>query len=192
MTTITISRNQLLASICTAAKKDLRDYLIGVQILATETDTRLVSTDGSILSVQRLITGNVLDTGPVELIIPIETCEKIKSRKDERPIELTIKDGQWYLDDVGTMHFFTPIDGKFPDFKRVIPVKFSGEAGQFQIALLSRFEKAAKILGATCKSIRHNGRDAALVSIGRDHEYLGVIMPVRVTAPELTAPTWYL
>jgi DNA polymerase-3 subunit beta len=197
MTTITICRNQLLASICTASKKDLRFYLMGVQVLATETDTRLVSTDGNILSVQRLITRNVLDTGPVELIIPIETCEKIKSHKGDLPVELTLKDGQWCLVDYGTMHFFTPIDRKFPDFKRVIPVKCSGEVGQFQIALLSRFEKAAKILGAKCKSIpvvsiSHNGRDAALVSIGRDHEYLGVIMPVKVPAPELTAHTWYL
>ena len=61
--TITLSSDKLLAALLFAGDNDVRYYLNGVQVEATESQTRLHSTDGHTGSVQRSLVSNVLAHG---------------------------------------------------------------------------------------------------------------------------------
>lgn len=191
---ITIMRDQLIAALCTAAKAHKHACLNAVYVEATNMETRLSSTDGTVLSCQRAdAKGDNEVEGVVRLLVPRAVLEGVKNHKVLRTVEINNDGGQWALVDYTMRIGFEPIDGSFPDVRRVIPANPSGEAAQFSPALIAQFAKAALALGATCEKvpfvmIRHNGAGSALVSIGRDAEYTGVLMPLRVR-PDLTPPT---
>ena len=192
---ITIMRDQLIAALCTAGKTDVRFYLNGVYLEATNTETRLISTNGAVLSLQRAdAKGENEVVGVIRMTIPRSAIEKVKNHKILRTIEINDDGGKWGVVDFATRTNFEPVDGSFPDYRRIIPLAPSGEAGQFDPELIALFAKAATALGATVKSkpivaIKHNGTGGALVSLGRDTEYIGVIYPFRVQPPA-TPPAW--
>jgi hypothetical protein len=76
---------------------------------------------------------------------------------------------------------FTPLDGKYPDYTKVIPTETSGEVAQFDVDLLSLFAQVNKGLGSKYPGrikIEHNGERGALVHLW-DAALTGVIMPFR-------------
>lgn len=193
---ITIMRDQLIAALCTAGKDDIRYYLNGVFVEASNMETRLTSTNGHIVSTQRADAKdeNEVD-GVVQMIIPRAALEKIKNHKVLRTVELNDEGGAWGIVDFDARTEFVPVDGKYPEYRRVIPATFSGEAAQFNPNYIALFAKAAKALGAMNGdaprlAISHNGRTGnALVSIGRDDEYIGVIAPCKME-PTACRPEW--
>jgi len=111
-----IKTSTLKASIHCAANKDTRYYLNGVLVKATGTRLTVVSTNGHALSAFN----DELDdqvTEPIEIIIPIDTIKS--AAKDKKPVVslLKLSDGRWSLGD----SIFIPIDGRYPDYNRVIP-----------------------------------------------------------------------
>lgn len=203
---VTIQRDQLMAALCTAAKSDIRYYLNGVYLEASSLETRLTSTDGQVISLQRAdAEGDNEVEGVLRMILPRDFCERVKKNKHLPVVWIDNDKGEWALTDCSTRISFTPIDGKFPDCRRVIPRQTSGAAARLNPSLITPFIKAALILGAGKKDqpdvrIAHNGTDCALVTLGRS-DYLGVLAPLReldsttpVTAPfawalaELAAP----
>lgn len=192
---ITIMRDQLIAALCTAAKGDIRFYLNGVYIEASNMETRLVSTTGALVAVQRADAKdeNEVD-GVLKMIIPRTAVEKIKSHKTLRTVELNDEGGKWGIVDCATRTTFDPVDGVFPDYRRAIPDKATGKAARFNPEFIAMFAKASKALGTSQKGspvvkITPNGDDAALVSVGRDDEYFGVLMPMRDELTD-TTPVW--
>ena len=77
-TTIFVSRKQLIASSFTMSDKDIRTYLNGVLVEATKTETRLVSTDGSVMSIQKYIADNEGIENLICIIIPNDIVLRIK------------------------------------------------------------------------------------------------------------------
>ena len=79
---------------------------------------------------------------------------------------------------------FTPIEGRFPDYARVVPKeKANGIAGNFNIDYMAQFQKVARMLGKKGDSavFYHNGeREAAKVTLTSDTNFLGVLMPLRI------------
>lgn len=79
-----------------------------------------------------------------------------------------------------------PIDGAFPDWRRVIPdaAAMDGAAAQYQGEYLADFDKAAALLrgdrGGQCR-VYHDGQNPALVSFGVRGNYTGG--PIRVPVP---------
>jgi DNA polymerase III subunit beta len=199
---VTIQRDQLMAALCTAAKSDIRYYLNGVYLEATNMETRLTSTDGHTISLQRADAKdeNEVD-GVLRMILPRDLCERVKKNKMLPVVWIDNDDdsNEWMLTDIGTRISFKPVEGKFPDYRRIIPSQTSGEAARFNPLLIGQFVKAAVILGAGKKDypdvrIAHNGTDSALVSIGRS-DYLGVLAPLRVldsNAPITSPHDWAL
>lgn len=59
-------------------------------------------------------------------------------------------------------------------------------------ALFAAFSKAAKLAGHKrgLVTIGYNGTAAALVSIGKDDCYMGVLMSMRAPEPKWTCPKW--
>jgi DNA polymerase-3 subunit beta len=189
---VQISTKHLKAAACCAGAKDVRYYLNGVFAEVRTSEVRLVATNGSILAVLRDV--NLVGENPVfpDVIIPNETVKKALTPKSET-LTLTYDPDskKWTLGDIG----FTPIDGKFPEYRRAVPVSSSGEVAQFDPDLCIVFAKIAKILD--CNSppvIRHNGSFGAQVSLyGREDEFVGTIAPFTIynsKRPDPGLTTW--
>lgn len=176
---ITINRKHLRAVALTAGKGDAREYINSVYVEANPGNTRLVSTDGHVLSVYTHDTVNECD-GSVNFIMPIYTVNMIK--KSGEDVTITVQEGKCTLED-GSMRFnFKPITAEYPQYRHIIPTALSGEASLLDPELLMKFKKAA---GIVCNSpncelyVRHNGDSGSLVLFRSNPEFVGVIMPYR-------------
>jgi DNA polymerase III sliding clamp (beta) subunit (PCNA family) len=166
-----------------SADKDVRYYLIGVQVTATATATRLTATDGHALGIHQSEQQNE-GVDFVEMIIPNDVIKLIKSAsKNVDTVVIETADG--ITGTIGAITgaavSFKAIDGKFPDVQRVMPQTLSGEPAQFQPYLLERFSKASKLLGSKngLINVAYNGASTALVKIDATQNFIGLIMPVR-------------
>jgi DNA polymerase III sliding clamp (beta) subunit (PCNA family) len=167
-----------------APKSDIRRCLNGVYVKFEATKTIYVATNGHVLGEY---TENEGANNPEDysLVIPYDTIDGIKLPKYVTSIgALHVEEGRARLVhpgaglDVG----FTPIDGTYPDYKRVMPTgEPSGKVAQFNVEYLYAFGKVNKALGAKnpySVRVHHNGQDAARVALVGT-KFLGIIMPVR-------------
>ena len=178
-----VNMKALCALVHFAGKNDIRFYLNGVCVEFRETETVYVATDGNALGSYKVPQRN---ESPRSVIIPRDVIERIKLHKTHHDAVLSIgDDGAARLVyaaqnvDVG----FKPLDGVFPDWRRVVPTEVSNEPGNYNVELLSKFVKVNKVFGASHPGVvllRQNGeRGAALVSL-KDDAFQGAIMPFRV------------
>jgi DNA polymerase-3 subunit beta len=201
MNQFTISINALKGLDLLAGKSDIRYYLNGVNVEFNETTTRLVATNGHILGIENL-TQNLVNTGAGSLIIPSDIIKALKPvGKNFDIVQIKqIDAGHWEIDNYGTKITFSSIEGKFPDYARVVSgAKTTGQSAQYNADYLATFLKAAKLLtGAKTPDIEimQNGHSAALVNITGLASFIGVIMPTKgktgdEQAGGLASPTLY-
>lgn len=180
-----------------SADKDVRYYLIGVQVTATATATRLTATDGHALGIHQSEQQNE-GVDFVEMIIPNDVIKLIKSAsKNVDTVVIDTADG--ITGTIGAITgaavSFKAIDGKFPDVQRIMPKSLSGEPAQFQPYLLEKFSKASKLLGSKngLINVAYNGPSTALVKIDATQNFIGLVMPLRPiydTDEGKTIPLW--
>ena len=199
----TVSINALKGLDLLAGKSDIRYYLNGVNVEFSESCTRLVATNGHILGIENL-TQNLVNTGAGSLIIPSDIIKALKPvSKNADIVQIKQIDATHYeIDNYGVKTTFAGIEGKFPDYARVVSgAKTSGQAAQYNPDYLATFLKAAKLLtGAKTPEIEvmQNGHSAALINIVGLDCFIGVIMPTKgktgeeqagaIANPELYAP----
>ena len=175
------------------AVKDIRYYLNGMLIQHNGQETRLIATDGHRLHAC-IIKHKDAELLPevVEAIIPASLVKIILKAKPVRygskEIAFTI-DGTRIQADLfdGTSASATAIDGKFPDYHRVIPSEFSGVAAQYNPKYLIDAELGARAwlerVNAT-PCFFHNGDSAGGIAIDG---FVAIVMPRRADAT-LSAP----
>ena len=140
---ITIKTASLKAACEIAAKKDIRYYLNGVQILVRDDgDVHVRATDGHCVFDDLMPEKSVL-TG--EIIIPLSSAKLIaKSTLTTVTIEL-LADGRYEC----AGHLFTKIDGKFPEVDRIMPKRDksydNAPGNQYDPELLVRCHVAMRI-----------------------------------------------
>ena len=194
--TITIPANILRASLITSAIKDIRYYLNSVCIVATATYTKAISTDGNRLSLIGNKEENTLDSAKVTILVPTDIIKMIDS-KDVNVTFTQLNDAatEWNMEVVNNKGSkksinFTPVDGKFPDYARVIRAEMpKGEAQitkQFNPEYLADCVKQFKILG--CKTFPvvchgHEENTALRVTMRDNEHYLCILMPIRSDKP---------
>ena len=185
MKAILIPVNVLKAMSILASKKDVRYYLNGVLVEANDQHTRLVATDGHILGVYQSPETAHNDEA-FSIIIPNEIIAKLDKKdnflsNDEK--------GNWSIDGIS----FVPVDGKFPDYQRVLPrAEMTNEVAQFNPDFIVRFQKVGKLLAKNAvPTIAHNGIGSALVDIGLPN-FVGVMMPMRTEKPLEKTPLVFL
>jgi len=182
MKAILIPKNSFKAMALLASKQDIRYYLNGVLVESDNQHTRLVATDGHLLGVFQ-ISETAHNGEAFSIIIPNEIIAKL----DKKDNFLSCVDGKWDIDGIS----FNPVEGKFPDYMRVLPSKpVSGETAQFNPEYITRFAKCSKLLnGKPWPVIAHNGDSSALVDIGLDR-FVGVVMPMRNPVVIKETPVW--
>lgn len=169
------------AHIC-ACDDGHRYYISGVYI---DPQGYVVSTDGHRLFCARFDLmagpdGTRLKDQPIGFggfIIPRDILKRVLTGNKQRVIELTsdVIDGQRYM----------PIDGTFPDWRRVVPGdELSGVTAQFNPDYVADMGKIGKLLtgagkGTLRATIHHNGDAPAGVTFGDYTDAFGVLMPIR-------------
>lgn len=193
---ITIDHSIIKALLICAAKQDIRYYLKGVCVDARANgDVVLVATDGHRLLAYPVAADAIEALAPGEYILPREALEAVKPCKAGRvtlPITIEIDVARRLENKItGATSAITPlIDGRFPDWRRVIPKSVSNEPAQFQADYIGDFGRVAELLGAKHPQIHHNGASGAIV--GNLGPALGVVMPMRLDEPFNGLPTWAL
>jgi hypothetical protein len=99
-----------------------------------------------------------------------------KSMKDA-PITVTVSDeGEIRCDWVGQSIITRAVDGRFPDYRRVIPEKLDGQPAWINPDYLTRIVDAAKDVGAGF-TFGFGGNSCSMAQIGSD--MVAVVMPMR-------------
>jgi DNA polymerase III subunit beta len=166
---ITVPTNYLRAALICASTKKVRYYLNGVYV---DPDGFLVSTDG-----HRAFVGKI-DLTDVPAFDGWIICRDVLKRA------LTgYKARDIVISPTRTGNIACkPVDGVFPEWRRVVTSELSGVTAQFNNAYVGDFGKIDKLLaGRTVPSahIHHNGDGPAGVTFPDIQNAFGVLMPVR-------------
>lgn len=167
-----MNSNTLKALLLIAGKKDVRYYLNG--ILIDHVKRVAVATNGAMLMVIKLAADDEVNASA---IIPRELAEKAVKIGDGT-LSISV-DGMIKLGGLSAKG----VDGRYPDWLRVVPETTSGVAGHYNHELTNTIQKAAALVLGTKNYVIHlnqNGDGAAMVAIG--DEGLAVVMPMRENA----------
>ena len=179
---IMIDRNKLKAAARFAAHdaKDRREALHGVLVEASPAGVRLAATDGHVLLVQRAPAD--ADTDTWTGILPADAIKAALAWKGGRNLPVILIPGApecRLTRATGEALIFVPVDGPFPDYRRVIPKAPDGKPSFYDPDFLVKFKRAAEDLGSEkgLFGLRSGGDGSGLVYLGEDAT--GVIMPMR-------------
>ena len=181
----TIKTQHIAAAIHTSADLDVRYYLNGVFV-----DSRvIVSTDGHCASAYL---GEECDEYLPPFIIPTDAAKLIGKLKCTYAAVTAMPDGRI---DIGGV-VFKPVDGTFPDYKRVFAGKAGAEAHNMQFSpdLIMKFQKVAQALKASCKVpylyATEGGMGFRVAIQGKESEFMGVLMPFELKDKPFVCGDW--
>lgn len=196
MATIHISRNKLKAAALFSATKDVRYYLCGILIESTPMQTRVCATDGHALFCAKDDAKDKND-GTFTGIVPNDTIKQILSWKApykgaaDLPVVITTAADEQRAEWCGNTAVFKLLDGKFPEYARVVPTGVSGEAAYFNPELLMKCRKAAAALGTSSKgfyAFKQGGERSAIAVFST--ESFAVVMPMRGEKADVADVAW--
>ena len=184
--------NRLIQSLAfMTPKNDIRAYLNAIYI----DKGRAVVTNGHYLLVARIQEFEGEDSC---YIMP----EWVKGIKTDKVTIETVDNGIM----VNGVTYPKYDQGRYPDYRRVIPEKTSGEPAQFSTKYLAMFAKVEKLLGKGKEfdkekgifvsafgmlTIHHNGEAAAIITSNASPDFLGVLMPIRTgNNGPFDTPSW--
>jgi DNA polymerase-3 subunit beta len=174
----------LKASLLQAAKQDIRYYLNGICIETHEKETRVIASDGHRLSVVRVPAENEGVAPGTQIIIPRSTVEVMKISRASLNHALTIEGpdagGEYRVTGGFGVAVFKAVEGRFPDYRRVVPSETNGQPAQYEATYLVDMQKAATLLGSKRVYVRYSGNGAAVVTCEKKEiDFVGVVMPQR-------------
>ena len=124
---ISLPQSQLLDLInkvsFSMAVQDIRHYLNGLLLEVSDEHIRTVATNGHRLAMHTVTPGAGKETR--QIIIPGKGVKELQGLLDESDGQITLSLGQNFLQVVSDNFAFTTqlVDGKFPDYQKVIPTK---------------------------------------------------------------------
>ncbi len=194
-----------------ASDKDVRYCLNGINLEIGAAESRLVASNGHSLGCFRVESKQPEVIAPLgNIIIPNELLKSIKAKgtveitigpletkKNEKGEEVPVSSSRPVtLTYAGVSVSGKTLDGIFPDWRRVIPAKVTGEPAQFNPIYIGNLAKAYIALhggkGLPLVGIGFNGTDGALIDLA-DENFVGVLMPVmpNAVATPRTPPYWW-
>jgi DNA polymerase-3 subunit beta len=153
------------------AQQDVRYYLNGVLLIVEENSLKVVATDGHRLA---------FNSGKIdgehekqEIIIPrkavTELCKMLADTKETVDIEFSQQ--QMKLDFSGITLITKVIDGKFPDYERVIP-KYSNHLTMDRMLVQQALQRAAILSNEKFRGVRFvlTEKNLSIISSNSEHE----------------------
>jgi DNA polymerase-3 subunit beta len=179
---ISINQTALKAVSRFSGVKDVRYYLCGVLVQASPAETRLIATDGHTLAAHRTIIPSVdqaMGGNYADIIIPLDVVQAVlkwkPAKKGEGELLLSpVSGGVWELsmgEQASQSTRFKPVDGKFPDYRRVLPTALDGKLAQYNPEYLMRCKNVitdftGKKGESAVIAIGYNGTGPAIVDCG--------------------------
>ena len=197
MSQSTISLRHLKAASICAGSEESRYYLNGVYVTVEARCSTYVATDGRVLFACRseLLDDEADNTLFGSWIVPTANCVPFKfTPREDRPTAiLSGTDKSLNLAQGSQSITFGPIDGSFPDWRRIVPSEASGSSDgvTFDVALLSRLAKAGAALCHKHPNWTPNGDSPAPVHFGDSAYAFGVMMPMS-SENKFSRPDWSL
>lgn len=178
-----IQRKSIRAMLHLAAKKDIRYYLQGVNVVRDNRGTYLEATDGHVLG--RLLIDGIKSDTKQNVILPTEALAKLKGTKKQSDEWLHFEVNGLSVECIDSQSTtrFSASDARFPDTDRVIPLVFKPEEntpGTYNPDLLVRFVDVSEELFGKRQipAVLQRGTSSAIVSFPLDDDFIGVIMPM--------------
>jgi DNA polymerase-3 subunit beta len=144
------------------AVHDIRYYLNGILFIAEGKVLTLVATDGHRLALAQATLQ--ADIPKQEVILPRKTVLELQRllRDEDTPIEMQFAANQAKFSFSG-MEFVTKlVEGKFPDYNRVIPKNHKNSVVMGRAPLLASLQRAAILTSEKFKGVRINIEPGAL------------------------------
>lgn len=181
----TIRRKDIRGMLHLAAKKDIRYYLQGINVVRDNRGTYIEATDGHILG--RLFIDGIQSDIPMNVVLPTEHLIKLKGTKKQGDdfLHFSVEGHAVECITANETVRFQAHDARFPDTDRVIPMVFKEEdikPATFNPDLLVRFvDFSEEIWGKRqIPSLIQRGNQSILVSFPMmDDHFVGVMMPCR-------------
>ena len=172
----------LKAALICASTEQVRYYLNGVYV---DPKGFLVSTDG-----HRAFVGKI-DLTDVPAFDGWIICRDVLKRAltGYKADTITIAP-----DRVGNS-LCQPIDGTYPDWRRVVPSDLTGVTAQFNPAYIADLGKMGDLLrgkrkGSLAAHIHHNGEGPAAITFPEVDDCFAVLMPIRAHHSDNGAEAW--
>jgi DNA polymerase-3 subunit beta len=178
-----------------AAKKDIRYYLQGINVVRDNRGTYIEATDGHVLG--RLLIDGIRSDTKLNVVLPTDALLKLKGTKKQSDEWLHFEVNGLSVECIqgdSTIRF-SAHDARFPDTDRVIPMVFKAEdvlPSTFNPDLLVRFVDVSEELYGKRQipMVLQRGSQSSIVSFPQmDDAFIGVIMPTREFAPA-KVPEW--
>jgi DNA polymerase-3 subunit beta len=138
------------------AVHDIRYYLNGILFIAEGRQLTLVATDGHRLALAQATLDN--EVPKQEVILPRKTVLELQRllKDEDTPIEMRFAGNQARFSFSG-MEFVTKlVEGKFPDYNRVIPKNHKNSVVMGRAPLLASLQRAAILTSEKFKGVRVN------------------------------------
>ncbi len=138
------------------AVHDIRYYLNGILFVAEGNSLTLVATDGHRLALAQATLAQEIPKQ--EVILPRKTVLELQRllKDDDAPIEMRFAGNQAKFS-FGGMEFVTKlVEGKFPDYNRVIPKNHKNSLVVGRAPLLASLQRAAILTSEKFKGVRVN------------------------------------
>lgn len=199
MHSVNIDPRKLRAVALMAPKDEIRYYLNGVLLEITPDGVIYVATNGhALIAFRDERPENDEPYAPAQIIVPRDVARSVKplNRHVER---VTLQHDGLAMATLSNLKgadlSFKPIDGKYPDWRRVVPKECDGTKGCYNPELLATFSAIARELANNRDAIpvvtvAQNGTGCALVKWSDADNYIGAVMPWRITSDEHKAPAW--
>jgi DNA polymerase-3 subunit beta len=138
------------------AVHDIRYYLNGILFVAEGKNLTLVATDGHRLALAQSTLA--VDMPKQEVILPRKTVLELQRllKDDDAPIEMRIAGNQARFDFSGMSFVTKLVEGKFPDYNRVIPRTLKNAVTLGRVSLLASLQRAAILTSEKFKAVRVN------------------------------------
>jgi len=179
MQQFSIKLSTLKGLVILSAKKDIRFYLQSIKIEFNCKFTRCIATNGHVLGIHQ---ENQENGGAGSVLVPREIIDNIKVSKrdlDHAALFTQISETKWSIKYIGNEVIFSPLDGKFPEYSRVVnQIKTSGEPAFYDFEYLIDFTKVVNTIGAASLNLHYNGYSGGLITCSTP-DFIGVIMPIR-------------
>jgi DNA polymerase III sliding clamp (beta) subunit (PCNA family) len=175
-----IATDLLKAALVCASSEETRYYLRGVHLA---TSGHMVTTDG-----HRMFVARLTDRPAVDVIVPYDAVAAALKMAGARVkvIEIDLAGNR-----IGQIQF-TPVDGTFPDWRRVVPtgvetpstnaaLNDGAEHVHFNHAYIGDLAKMGKILDGASMLHPRTASHPCLATFGERADCFAVLMPVRRT-----------